>query len=156
DPCRNTNTCRRIFTWRQDTTAPTFTKCPGNTNLGCNPITIPDCDTNSSNVTATDDCGEPPIITCSRLDFTNGCVRTRRLVYTATDLCGNAKTCTQNITWTVDTNAPTLVNCPAATLDLGCNPTNIPTCSTYNVTAADTCGAASVTCTNFTVTNGCA
>src|SRR5207244_1897945 len=100
---------------------------------------IPDCDTSSGNVAATDNCSVP-VITCARTDATNGCTRTRTIVYTATDACTNSRTCTQVITWTVDTTPPVLANCPAPTLDLGCNPANIPTCTNYTVTATDDCG----------------
>ena len=67
-----------------DTAPPVFTKCPTNMDLGCNPATIPDCDTSTNNVIAT---GCTPVITCAKIEATNGCVRTRKLIYTATLTC---------------------------------------------------------------------
>src|SRR5439155_1107418 len=59
-------------------------------------------------------------------------------------------------TWTVDTAAPVFAGCPApATLVLGCNPTNVPTCASYNVTATDTCSTPTVTCAQTQVDTGC-
>src|SRR5439155_10464796 len=107
-----------------DAEPPTFTKCPANRTLGCNPTSIPECDLSANNVAATDNCGTP-VITCSKLDQTNGCIATRRLSYKATDASGNVKVCAQTITWTMDTTAPVLVNCPAPTLHLGYNPASI-------------------------------
>jgi hypothetical protein len=81
--------------------------------------------------------------------------RTRTIVYTATDACGNTKTCTQVLTWTVDSTPPALIGCPAPTLNLGANPA-VPTCANYVVTATDDCGVTpTVTCASVTVTNGC-
>src|SRR5207244_1078917 len=154
DACGNFATCAETISWTVDTTTPTFTKCPANVNLGCNPTVILACYTSPNTVVSTDDCGVTNI-SCSKLDSVSGCVHTRRLVYTATDGCGNKKTCTQTITWTVDTAPPSLVNCPASSLNLGCNPTSIPTCSSYNVNAVDGCGNPTISCTSDTVTNGC-
>jgi hypothetical protein len=138
-----------------DTEAPTFTKCPANLTLGCNPTGIPDCDLSPNNVAASDNCGTP-VMTCSKLDQTNGCIATRRLSYKATDASGNFKVCTQTITWTVDTTAPVLVNCPGPTLHLGCNPTSIPSTNSYAVNAADGCTAfPNITRSQLDRVNGC-
>ena len=50
---------------------------------------------------------------------------------------------------------PVLAGCPATSLNLGCNPTSIPTCTSYNVTATDDCSTPTVTCGSLQVTNGC-
>jgi hypothetical protein len=42
------------------------------------------------------------------MDATNGCTRTRTLIYRATDACNNAAFCTQVITWSVPDNPPVL------------------------------------------------
>jgi hypothetical protein len=41
DGCGNTATCTQVFTWTEDMTAPVFTFCPPNTDLGCNPAGVP-------------------------------------------------------------------------------------------------------------------
>jgi hypothetical protein len=151
DSCGNSATCVQHISWTVDTTAPSFTQCAGDRDLGCNPTTIPDCDTNS--VSATDDCSTPTI-TCSSVDATNNCSRSRTITYVATDACGNSSSCVQTLTWTVDTTAPTFTKCPADA-DLGCNPTTIPDCDTTPAEATDTCSAPKVTCSKSDVVNGC-
>src|SRR5206468_4361811 len=85
-----------------------------------------------------------------------GCIATRRLAYKATDASGNVKVCVQTITWTVDTTAPVLVNCPAPTLHLGCNPASIPTTNSYAVNAADGCTAfPAITRSQVDTVSGC-
>src|SRR5439155_17797342 len=150
DVCGNTATCSQVITWTEDTTPPVFTNCH-NLNLGCNPVNIPDCD---SSVGASDDCGVTNV-SCVRVDATNGCAHTRTLTYTAVDGCNQSNTCSQVITWTEDTTPPVLANCPATTLDLGCNPATIPATNTYNVTATDSCGPNTLFRSQVTVTNGC-
>ncbi len=93
----NSLTCTQMVTV-VDTTPPMFTNCPPSLNLGCNPVSIPDCD---PAVGATDNCSVATV-TCARVDTTNGCAYTRTLTYTAIDSCGNSNTCVQVITWTVN------------------------------------------------------
>src|SRR6185295_18189473 len=101
------------ISWTVDTVAPVFTKCPTNIDLGCNPTNaIPDCDTSTNNVIAT---GCTPVISCAKIDATNGCVRTRTLIYTAQSACTNLNSsCSNVVTWTVDTTAPD-ITCPTNT-----------------------------------------
>jgi hypothetical protein len=137
-----------------DTTPPVLANCPAPTlNLGCNPASIPTCATYT--VTATDDCGVTPIVACTNVTVTNGCLRTRTLTYKATGGCGNTASCSQVITWTVDTVPPAFTNCPAATLNLGCNPGTIPDCDPA-VGATDNCGVTNLSCARVDATNGCA
>jgi hypothetical protein len=111
--CTNlSSTCSNVITWTVDTTAPVFTICPTNMDLGTNPpaASIPDCNLNSTNVAATDDCGVTPTITCTKVDSlnpTNNCLHIRTLTYTATGGCGNTNVCTQVISWT-GTDTPSL------------------------------------------------
>src|SRR5205085_4215647 len=45
DGCRNASApCTVTYTWVVDTDGPTFSYCPQNQNLGCNPATLPTCD----------------------------------------------------------------------------------------------------------------
>jgi hypothetical protein len=157
DDCGNTATCTQVAKFTVDTTPPIFTKSPpASTNLGCNPASIPVCDTSTNNVIVTDDCSSTPTITCGSVDTTNGCGRTRTLTYTATGGCGNTATKTTVITWTVDTVPPVFTLCPT-NMSLGCNPASIPDCdtSTNNVRATDNCGTPTITCAKVDTTNGC-
>src|SRR5205823_5598377 len=71
----------------------------------------------------------------------------------ATDACTNVATCDQTI-WVLDTAGPVITNCPAPTLNLGCNPATIPDCDP-SVGATSDCGT-TVTCSKLDQTNGCA
>ena len=121
----------------------TFTKCPNDIDLGCNPQTIPGCqnpvDTNL--VFASSCCGYPVTITCKdNSDSTVDCVTIRYITYTASDAYGNTATCTQKITWTTDTSTPTIKGAPASQ-DLGCNPISVPTVASVKalLTASSSC-----------------
>ena len=96
----------------KDTEPPHFTKCPSSKNLGCNPPE-PECDTSSSNVAATDNCGTPTI-TCQETYSGDGgnCFHSKTFIYTATDSSGNTATCVQQVSWKEDTTAPVLTGCP--------------------------------------------
>jgi len=151
DNCGNSATCAQHITWTVDTTAPSFTKCDAGRDLGCNPATLPVCDTSS--VIATDDCGTPNV-SCSSVDGTNGCARSRTITYIASDACGNTSSCVQQYTWTVDHTAPTFTKC-ADDQDLGCNPASVPDCDTNAVIATDDCTTSTITCSSADTTNGC-
>jgi streptogramin lyase len=88
-----------------------------------------------------------PVITSAQVDTTNGCAHTRTITYTAVDSCGNSNTCTQVITWTVDTTPPVI---QGATNIMVQSCTSVAV--TYPVTVTDNC------CSNasvvFTPTNG--
>ncbi len=154
DSCNNTSApCSQVVTWTVDSTSPVFTKCPASIDLGCNPLTIPDCNLDVTNVAASDNCGVTNI-DCHHVDQANGCFHTRTIVYTAHDVCDNTRSCIQAISWRVDL-PPVITNCPA-NVDLGTNPQTITGCD-QNVGASDDCGAnATVQCVSSTpVTNGC-
>jgi len=155
DECGNSSTCIYTVTWTVDTVGPVLSGCPALATLalGCNPnpTNIPTC--SSYNVTVSDNCGAT--VSCASVDTTNGCARTRTLTWTAVDGCNHSTNCHQTITWTQDTTPPTMVNCPAPTLNLGCNPQTVPVCTSYAVGATDNCSA-SVTCSSsLTMSNGC-
>ena len=54
----------------------------------------------------------------------NGCLRSQTRTFTATDACGNTATISRSVTWTEDVTPPVFTG-SYATVDLGCNPTNI-------------------------------
>ena len=148
DACNNSANCNQIITVN-DTTGPVFTNCPADTNLGCNPQTIPGCD---PNVGATDACSTVTIY-CASVDALGGCLNYRTNTYTAVDSCNNTNTCTQVVTWTVDTTAPVFTNCPAS-INLGCNPATIPGCDPA-VGASDDCGVTNISCASVDALGGC-
>src|SRR5439155_292651 len=116
DLCGNTTTRAQLVTWTIDTDTPVFTKCPASTNIGCNPQTIPACDLSPNNVVATDTCSVT--ITCASVDAVdtaNSCINYRTNTYKAFDQCNHTNTCTQVITWRVDTANPTITFCPPDT-----------------------------------------
>lgn len=123
----------------------TFTKCPSTVSLGCNPATIPDLNTNAANIVAVSSCGYPVTITGVKSQAGVGCSYYRYLNYTATDSYGNSATCSQTITWTVDTNAPVIVSVPTSA-SLGYNPATIPSDSSVlaAVNYAETCSAPTI------------
>lgn len=133
----------------------TFTHCPANLSLGCNPASIPDA--NLTNVTAVSCCGYPVTVTVTKSQATVGCSNWRYLVYTASDAYGNTASCTQTINWTVDTTAPSLVSAPASA-NLGCNPSAIPSDASVKalVSYAESCSTAIISVTHLDVGSPCA
>jgi Secretion system C-terminal sorting domain len=149
DGCLNTATCSQVFTWTVDVTPTMFTFCPPNTNLGCNPTTLP----SAGQATATDACGAPNITSSIGTVLSQGCLRSQTITYTATDGCQNSATCSQVFTWTVDVTPPMFTFCPPNT-NLGCNPRILP--SAGQATATDACGAPNITSSIGTVlSQGC-
>jgi len=148
DTAGQSASCTQHIFWTADKTPPTFTTCPTNIDLGCNPTgDIPGCDT--SKVAATDDCGRT-VITCTNLDSAIGCNHTRTIIYTATDFCGNKATCTQLITWVVDTTPPS-ITCPN---NLSLKPdSHIPDANTADVKSSDDCSTPTIAYLGA-VTNG--
>ena len=138
DACGNTATCGQVFSWSSDAVGPTFTFCPPGANLGCNPVGVPAAGV----AVATDPCGAVTITNALGTLLNNGCNRTQQRIYTATDACGNASTCSQTFTWVEDLVPPVLVGLPTSlNITVGCN--SIPTAPV--VTATDACGTATVT-----------
>lgn len=97
-----------------------------------------------------------PVVTCAKLDSTNGCARPRTLTSTVTDACGNSTNCQQVITWTEDRTAP-VITPSGTTLTLGCNPTTAAIQAALGgATATDNCGSLTPTPSDSAVTsNGC-
>jgi hypothetical protein len=121
----------------------TFSMCPTNISLGCNPspASIPQCQNpvNTNLVNATSCCGRPVTISCDSTQATFGCQTIIYFTYTATDGFGNSATCVQTVTYTTDVTAPTII-APAGG-NLGCNPASVPTVATITpqVSATDDC-----------------
>src|SRR5439155_753781 len=56
--CNNTSTAPAVvYSWKADTSGPTFTALPTGRDLGCNPATLPTDASVKTQVVATADCG---------------------------------------------------------------------------------------------------
>lgn len=156
--CGTFSTCTRIFNW-QVTTAPVFANCDNTFDLGCNPGTIPTCANVQTApfggaVIASNECGNVSGITCSEGAVTSsGCNRSKVFTFSVT-ACGFTSTCTRTFTWKV-ASLPVFDNCTTSLIDLGCNPSTLPSCDA-SVTATSECGPAMVVCTAGMITSsGC-
>src|SRR5436190_5555143 len=116
----NLNTCF-------DHTPPVIT-CAPTLNLGCNP-TIP----GPSGTTASDNCnGSVTPVAADGPVQSSGCSRTMTRIWRATDACGNAATCGQQINWTADNTGPTIIT--GGTFANGANLAYNPTAVAINGT----------------------
>ena len=114
-----------------DTEKPTFDDCPSDVTLDCN-ADLPAPPT----VTASDNCDDDVDVQLTSETFDEyACETVYHRTWTATDDCGNSRTCTQDITIPIDTEKPTFDNCPSDTT-LACNADH-PDPSV--VTASDNC-----------------
>jgi hypothetical protein len=131
-------TCSFKVTVSKDTTKPTIT-CPENVTVQCGSTTDPEA---TGTATATDNCDPSPKVTYEDTEEIGTCpvikVITRK--WTATDACGNSKSCTQKIT-VKDTTKPE-VTCPTldpVEADSYCQATIPNVCAL--ITATDNCTA---------------
>jgi len=126
-----------------DTTDPWIVDCPATPiDLGCNPER-PTCDAAKAQVSADDDCTLPQnlVWNCVAGPITGDCHQSQTFTLTVTDECDNVSVpCDVTFTWKVDTTNPWIVDCPATSIDLGCNP-EPPTCddAKAQVSADDDC-----------------
>src|SRR5262249_35823420 len=136
DVCGNDSAQSQIITV-DDQTAPVITGFPANTTVSCVGAVPPADD---SSVTATDNCGETPVITHDADVVTPGSCANRYSIsrtYHATDACGNSTPHTQLIT-VDDETAPVITGFPANTT-VSCAG-EVPAANDSSVTATDNCG----------------
>ncbi len=127
DNCGNRATCTFQVTVRRDTNAPTLT-CPDDRIVwSCNPNGVA---VNFATPAAVDDWDASPTVNCvpsSGSVFPQGATV---VTCTATDDCGNRRTCTFTVRVAPDTVPPT-IECPPDRAILACSPTgrvvNFPT-----------------------------
>ncbi len=110
DGCGNTATTSRTVVWASDTQAPGFTGDYSTVTLGCNPAASAIAAA-LDGATATDNCTANVTITSSDGAVSGTCSKTQTRTFTATDGCGNTATASRTVTWTSDTEAPT-ITCP--------------------------------------------
>jgi large repetitive protein len=126
DGCGNTDVKAVTYTWTEDAEDPVLTVPTTGLALGCNPTTLPSEASVIAASSATDNCGTP-VITASAGTISGTCTKSQEFTVTATDGCGNTDVKTVTYTWTDDTQAPVFAACPTAPIDLGCNPSQLPT-----------------------------
>ncbi len=167
DACGNTAQCVETIVV-YDTTPPDPLPCPADMDLGCNPVLVNGIPA-PPELTTTDNCDGVITATVETSeDVVDGCLHSVTRTYRATDNCGNSVSCTQMITWVVDTTPPDL-QCPPDGEPLGCNPETLPApqeqvfgfdeCSEVNATAEivenDTTGCLGVLVYKYTATDDC-
>ena len=155
DGCGTTSSTTVIYTWTVNTTPPTINGTPTNSNLGCNPASLPSAASVTNGMSASSTCGSASLSVASAVT-NSGCLWTNAFTITATDTCGNSSSTNVVYTWTLNTTAPVIHGAPTNNY-LGCNPTNLPTCGsvTNGMSASATCGSASLNVSNLLTTNGC-
>ena len=117
DACGNTATCTQSISRTVDTIPPVI-NCPNDIEVECNAPVDP---TKTGTPTASDNCSVQ--LTFHDVSVSQNCFTYITRTWTATDLCGNTSTCTQQI-FVTDRTAP-VFNCQP-TLQLTCG-TAIPT-----------------------------
>ena len=132
DECGLTSTCEQTIT--VDDSTPPAVVCPANTAVECS-----DDKTSGANgvATATDNCDPAPVITESDNIVPGLCADayTIERTWTATDECGNASSCIQEIT--VDDTTDPVITC-AANTTIECDESTDPA-NTGSSTATDNC-----------------
>ena len=149
DCAGNASSIVQRFTFLVDDVAPSFAIEPAHIDLGCNPDDIPD--TIISEVV--NNCAGEAIQTNALPEVVevDGCRTwiTRR--YEIEDSCGNRGMAEQTLTYTTDTEPPT-ISCPPGG-DLGCDPGALPSPAVETLTVDDNCGVAEVRFVGDTVTD---
>jgi|GEM_PF-4544844 len=157
DECGNVCTQSQVYTWIgvDDHEPPTIVFAPGDTNLGCNPVSIPTAAEIQAMIIATDNCEVATNQLVKTITNITGCTTELAYYYRIADACWNIVECVHRVTWTTDTTPPDASNVTA--LNLGCNPQSLPPPNDLSgIDITDDCGLDSVTILNATVTTaGC-
>jgi hypothetical protein len=150
DICGNTTSCRQTITYRVDEELPVFVNCPEPVDLGCNPD-LAILDSLLSQPEVTDNCGLLSV-EFEDIETKDGCTTTIERIWTATDSCFNRATCSQIVSYTIDTLPPLILDQPKDMV-LGCNPEVIPEAMEPRV--VDNCEDPTVTFSADTTLVGC-
>ncbi len=131
DACGNSSSCDQIISI-EDNDAPIIS-CPGDVTIECTESFDPE----STGFASATDCDPDPIITWNDVTLSGACAQERTIVrtWTATDACGNASTCAQNI-FVDDSQGPT-VSCPPD-ITINCPESTAPA-NTGTASATDNC-----------------
>src|SRR5262249_2217184 len=137
DACGNTATTSQTVSFTRDTQAPTIT-VTNTSALNCNP-TATDIAGAFGAATVSDNCSTG--LTASFVEGAetgSGCTHSVTRTWTATDACGNTATTSQTVTFTRDTQAPTITVTSTSTLN--CNPTASDIAGAFGTaTVSDNC-----------------
>ncbi len=136
DKCGNRTICRVRFVWYVDNEPPQVEDCERLVDLGCNPKKIPE--PNPKRLKPSDDCGPVTYELLSTVLLVDGCNYSQIYTYIFRDRCENELKCTETFIWVSDTLAPEVLNCND-TIDLGCNPEEIPEFDPTLIEAKDNC-----------------
>ncbi len=146
DACGNTSACTQTITI-VDNSPPTIA-CPDGVTVSCDESLDP---SNTGSATAEDNCNTFNITYADELT-SDGCTQTYIRTWTATDLCGNLSSCTQNIT--VEFDVPPIIVCPddikLICLDADTDPNVIG-----SATATSACGSATVSYEDGVISGEC-
>src|SRR6185369_17842003 len=121
DGCGRSATISRTVTWKVDLDPPGFTSSFTTVTLGCNPLAS-DITGALGSASATDACGAATVTSPPDGSVTsNGCSRSQKRIFIATDGCNNTASACRTVTWTEDNTPPTFTS-TFTTVPLGCNP----------------------------------
>jgi hypothetical protein len=138
-----------------DTQDPTVSSPVGeDANIGCNPSASQINDAFTAPAFA-DNCGAPTVAV-TNAHTGSGCQQSDTRTWTATDACGNVTAVSQTISYTIDTQDPTVSTPEGADDNIGCNPSASQITGAFTAPAfADNCGAPTVAVTNAHTGSGC-
>jgi hypothetical protein len=138
DACNNVGSCIQTIT-SADVTAPVI-DCPVSMSVDCNASILPGI---TGFASAMDDCDTDPAIDYADVLLAGECPEIIIVVrtWTATDACGNASTCQQNI-YLSDDASPS-ISCPQD-ISIACT-VEVPAPDIADVVASDNCGVPIVT-----------
>ncbi len=149
DTCGNSSSCVISFKTHDGKNPPVFESCPKNPfDLGCNPKTLPTTGSVAEGAGTVTDDGEVVAINVTPGEITGeDCNKSQIFTVTAVDDCGNESHCYMTYIWTIDTIKPVFTNIPRSEIDLGCNPTVMPSQQmiTDSIHIADNCEIGSFT-----------
>ncbi len=147
DDCGNTNFCVQVITV-EDSTPPDMS-CPPDVTIECTDSTLP---VSTGNASATDLCGDVPVIEYTDVTLAGGCPQEYSIIRTwlAADACGNTSTCDQLII--VEDSTPPLISCPSD-ITLECDESTSPD-NTGIASATDNCDVSPVFTFSDAVTDG--
>ena len=152
DFCENTGTCTVVITYSGQAGGPSFACPTGSTDLGCNPTAF--IDTAMILAAVTDICTIVDSGVNSTTNDSNPCASVITHVYWAVNSCMVTGSCTQIVTYSIDTQPPVFTNC-FGVRSLPCNPTHLPDTNLVLNSAVDHCGIDRRWVNESRTNNGC-